>query len=450
MTASGNDDSVSRHTIAQTDHNVSSELISENALKVLRRINEAGYEAFMVGGGVRDILTGLTPKDFDVATDATPEQVRGLFRNSRIIGRRFRLVHVVFGREVIEVATFRAAHTEGAGGEIGESGRILRDNVYGAIEDDALRRDFTVNALYYNIADHTVSDFVGGIQDIENRTFRLIGDPEIRCEEDPVRIIRAARLAAKLDFNIAEDTRAAMQTCAPLLSGVPPARMFEELLKLFQGGYAVKSFDNLIQFDLLKYLLPALAQHLTEEKGSSVKAFVKNGLGNTDLRIHENKPVTPAYLLAFLLWHEVYPNAKARFGQGAPAIEAILRAADDAMPEQLNVTSIPKRYSGPMREIWSFQPRLEQYRGKRALSLMESRRFRAAYDFLCLRATTDDNLEDCAQWWTEVQEIPEGDRAEFLLEKVPVDQDWRSHARPKKKSNSNRSRRPRKRKRSHG
>jgi len=448
MTISDTDLSSAPHTIARDDHNVTRKLISDNALKVLQKLSEAGFEAFMVGGGVRDILTGLKPKDFDVATDATPEQVKKLFRNSRIIGRRFRLVHVVFGREIIEVATFRASHNTGAGGEIGESGRILRDNVFGTVEEDALRRDFTVNALYYNIADLSVTDFVGGINDIECKTFRLIGDPVVRCEEDPVRIIRAARLAAKLDFEIAPETVAAMQQCAPLLAGVPPARLFEELLKLFQGGYALKSLDNLMRFDLLQYLLPALAEQLVE-KPEPIATFVHNGLANTDKRVLEGKPVTPSYLLAFLLWDDVYAGAKTLFAEGKSAVEAILRSADEELPRQQRVTSIPKRFSGPMREIWSFQPRLEQYRGARALGLLESRRFRAAYDFLCLRATIDDNLEDCAQWWTEVQEIHEEDRAEFVLEKVPVDQDWRGKI-GAKRSNGKKPRRQRHRRRSNG
>ena len=434
-------DSVStthRVTVARSDHTVTRKLINKNALKVLYRLNEAEFEAFLVGGGVRDILTGLKPKDFDVATNATPEQVKSLFRNSRIIGRRFRLVHVIFGREVIEVATFRASHDSGDGGETGESGRILRDNVFGTIEEDALRRDFTVNALYYNIADYSVIDFVGGLNDIESKTFRLIGDPVVRCEEDPVRVIRAARLAAKLDFDIAEETRNAMQACAHRLSDVPPARLFEELLKLFQGGYALQSFANLRRFELLQYLFPRLATAL-ENDDQAVLGLVTDGLSNTDTRVLADKPVTPAYLLAFMLWHDVYIRAKALYAGGKPAVEAMMRAADEVLPAQLRVTSIPKRFSGPMREIWTFQPRLEQYTGGRALALMENRRFRAAYDFLCLRAGHDPALQECADWWTRVQELPEDQRAEFVREKRPVDRDWSGQSR------SGRSRRPRRR-----
>lgn len=428
----------SLNTVARADHTVTRDLISGSALKVLYRLNEGGYDAFLVGGGVRDILTGLPPKDFDIATNATPEEVKSLFRNSRIIGRRFRLVHVVFGREVIEVATFRAAHDTGDGGEIGESGRILRDNVFGTIEEDAMRRDFTVNALYYNIADFSVLDFVGGLRDIQEKSFRLIGDPVVRCEEDPVRVIRAARLAAKLDFDIAAETQDAMQQCAHLLASTPPARMFEELLKLFQGGYAVKSFSNLQRFDLLQYLFPALAKNLQTEP-EPLLTMIQNGLANTDIRVQADKPVTPYYLLAFMLWHDVHKRAIEMFANGKPAVEAILRAADEVLPVQLQATSIPKRFSGPMREIWSFQPRLEQYHGGRALALLENRRFRAAYDFLCLRAGIDADLQDCADWWTAVQELPEDQRSEFTAEKRSVDKDWKG------RSKSTRSRRPRRR-----
>ncbi len=430
---------VTPHVVSRADHNVSRKLISQNAQKVLSRLHEGGFQAYLVGGGVRDILTGLEPKDFDVATDAEPEEIKSLFRNSRIIGRRFRLVHVIFGREIIEVATFRAGHDIGEGGEVGESGRILRDNVFGTIEQDAVRRDFTVNALYYNIADYTVTDFVGGLDDIRNKVFRLIGDPVLRCEEDPVRVIRAARLAAKLDFDIAEETSEAMWDCAELLENVPAPRLFEEVLKLFQGGYAVRSFVRLEEHDLIGFLFPATDRALKVEEDAKgdepLRTMIIRGLSNTDARIRDDKPVTPAYLLAFILWSEVYTAALKYKASGVASVESILKAADDVMPAQLRVTSIPKRFSGPMREIWSFQPRLEQYTGKRAVDLIENRRFRAAYDFLCLRATVDHRLQDCANWWTEVQEVDEEVQLAMANEKVPVDGDWKG------RSKSNRKRR---------
>ncbi|MBT8426759.1 MAG: polynucleotide adenylyltransferase PcnB, partial [Erythrobacter sp.] len=248
--------------IAAADHAVTRKTIARSAQKVLDKLHEAGHSAYLVGGGVRDALVGLRPKDFDVATDASPETIRALFRNSRIIGRRFRLVHVVYGREIIEVATFRAAHSKGEGGEVGSAGRIVRDNVFGSIEEDACRRDFSVNALYYNLVDGTVVDYVGGLADLDAGVFRLIGDPVTRCEEDPVRVLRAVRLAAKLDFDIAEDTLAAMRQVRGELKSTPPPRLFEEVLKLFQGGYALRSFHSIREHELLHYLFPLLDERL--------------------------------------------------------------------------------------------------------------------------------------------------------------------------------------------
>lgn len=410
---------------------------------MLSRLHEAGYASYLVGGGVRDALLDLSPKDFDVATDASPEQVKSLFRNARIIGRRFRLVHVVFGREIIEVATFRADHATGDGGEVSNGGRILRDNVFGTIEQDAFRRDFTINALYYNIADFSVVDFVGGLDDLESRTFRFIGDPIQRCEEDPVRVLRAARLSAKLDFDIEEDTLDAMTATAPLLVNMPPARLFEEVLKLFQGGYALKSFESLLSLDLVRYLFPGTDKRLRDE-GSLDHDLLRAALVNTDNRIAEGKPVTPSYLLAFMLWGDIFEAALAAVADGHPPSDAIWKASDRVLPAQLQVTSIPKRFSGPMREIWSMQPMLEQYSGKRAVSIIENRRFRAAYDFLCLRAKFDFDLQDCAEWWTKVQEIPEDERLEYAEEKPCVSKYWgTAGSKKKRRSSANRKKRGR-------
>lgn len=394
--------------VAADAHPVTRKLIGRNALKVLDRLNENGHRACLVGGGVRDALVGLKPKDFDVATDASPEQVKSLFRNSRIIGRRFRLVHVVYGREIIEVATFRAAHDAGEGGEVAASGRIVRDNVFGTIEEDAIRRDFSVNGLYWDVADGSVVDYVGGLADIESRVFRLIGDPLVRCEEDPVRVLRAVRLAAKLDFSIEPATHAAMRRVSPELGKTAPARLFDEVLKLFQGGYAEKSFDAVREHDLLRHLFPALQRrlnHLEDEAASTLESMLRAALANTDRRVSQGKPITPAYLLAFMLWPEVEEAALKAIKQGEPAHDALHGAAEIALSEQIQATSIPKRFSGPMKEIWQMQPRLERDRGGRALSLMEDRRFRAAYDFLCLRASVDPELKAVAHWWTEVQTI---------------------------------------------
>ena len=418
--------------LARESHPVSRKTISRSALKVLDRLHEGGFGAYLVGGGVRDALVGIVPKDFDVATDASPEDVRALFRNSRIIGRRFRLVHVVFGREIIEVATFRAAHDKGEGGEVGASGRIVRDNVFGSISEDAHRRDFSVNALYYNAADRTVLDYVGGLEDIERRVFRLIGDPGTRCAEDPVRVLRAVRLAAKLEFGIDPATLAAMEKTAPELRHTPPARLFEEVLKLFQGGYAERSFAAIVEHDLLKYLFPLLERRLSaagaddDGDAAGLRAMLDAALANTDLRVAQGKPITPAYLLAFMLWPDVEARAREQSEAGVPVHEALYAAAESVLAEQLRTISIPRRFSGPMKEIWQMQPRLERQRGARAVALLGERRFRAAYDFLCLRARTDERLGPSAEWWTTVQELPEEEREAAAASRPLAEGIWAS------------------------
>ncbi|HBR99108.1 MAG TPA: polynucleotide adenylyltransferase PcnB [Gammaproteobacteria bacterium] len=390
-------------TVVQSaEHNINPEKISANALKVLDALTTAGFEAYLVGGGVRDLLLGLSPKDFDIATSASPEEIKPLFRNCRLIGRRFRLAHVVFGREVIEVATFRADHGQGEGGESRADGRIVRDNVFGTVEEDALRRDFTINALYYANHDAAVLDFVGALEDIKSRTLRLIGEPDVRVKEDPVRCLRAARFSAKLGFDVATDVRQAMTEHAHLLRDIPPARLFEEVLKLFHSGHAVQSFDKLREFDLLQYLFPVADDRLKRDD-ARFEAFVYQALQNTDDRIAEGKPVTPAFLYAVMLWPQVEKLAQDYLDE-EPPVTAILRAADSVVTAQMAYTSLPKRFSVPMREIWAMQPRLERYQGKRALHLLRSARFRAGYDFLLLRSHVDSNLRERADWWTKTQE----------------------------------------------
>lgn len=429
--------------VPAAEHQVTRKLIGRSALKVLDRLHEAGHAAYLVGGGVRDAMVGIKPKDFDVATDASPETLRALFRNSRIIGRRFRLVHVVFGREIIEVATFRAAHSKGEGGEVGAAGRIVRDNVFGSIEEDAQRRDFSVNALYYNIADGSVVDYAGGLKDLEDGLFRLIGDPQTRCAEDPVRVLRAVRLCAKLEFDIDPATLAAMKKTANELKSTPPARLFEEVLKLFQGGYALRSFHSIREHDLLRYLFPLLDKRL-KAGAPELESMLDAALINTDKRVAVGKPITPAYLLAFMLWPDVEEYALHDSQQGMPVSDALQGAAESVLSTQLRVTSIPKRFSGPMKEIWLMQPRLERLRGARALKLIENRRFRAAYDFLCLRSSIDKRLKECAAWWTKVQTLPEDQRLESAANRPVADDIWPSatgdaspfNANDKKTSNS--------------
>ncbi len=398
--------------IARPDHNISRADISDNAIKVLYRLHKAGYQAFLVGGGVRDLLLGLHPKDFDVATDAHPEQVRTLFRNCRLIGRRFRLAHVHFGREVIEVVTFRAAAVEEhQQREQADSGRILRDNVYGAIEEDIWRRDFTINALYYNIADFTVWDYTSGMADVAARTLRLIGDPETRYREDPVRMLRAARFAAKLDFKIAPEAAAPIGRLGPLLRDVPSARLFDETLKLFQSGHGVKSLEFLVEHDLLQYLFPQTAKLLKGDEGEQTLKLLREGLASTDRRIGENQPVTPMFLYAVFLWHPIFERAESILKEyDVSQIEALLDACDEISSEQQSHTSYPRRYSVPMKDMLVMQKRFENRRGARAMRLLSHKRFRAAYDFLLLRASCGEAGQDLADFWTEVQSLPEGEQ----------------------------------------
>lgn len=393
--------------ISRSDHCVSRKSISSNALKVLYRLNEAGFASYLVGGGVRDLLLERHPKDFDIATDASPEEVKELFRNCRLIGRRFRLAHVVFGREIIEVATFRADHSDGDGGATGESGRIVRDNVFGgSLAEDAVRRDFTVNALYYNIADFSVVDFYGGLDDIEDRRLRFIGNASDRVVEDPVRALRAVRFAAKLEFSVDATVADAIEQHRHLLQEIPAARLFEEVLKLLQSGDGQRSFEMLREFDLLKYLFPLTAKRLSAGDAYA-QALADLALRNTDKRIRDEQPVTPAFIYAVLLWPDVVERAAEHESAGEASIAALHLAADEIIPIQLDATSLPRRYSVPMREIWALQPRLLKARGKRADSLLGNPRFRAAYDFLCLRNDAGEDLESICTRWEELQQSPE-------------------------------------------
>ena len=398
--------------IPRSDHNISRANISDNAIKVLYRLNKAGYQAFLVGGGVRDLLLDRHPKDFDVATDARPEQVRALFRNCRLIGRRFRLAHVRFGREIIEVVTFRATATEKhKHREQAESGRILRDNVYGTIEEDVWRRDFTVNALYYNVNDFTVWDYTSGMEDVDKRTLRLIGDPVTRYREDPVRMLRGARFAAKLKFDIAAETATPIKSLGKLLRDVPPARLFDETLKLFHAGHALRSLEQLIEFDLLQYLFPHIADSLRADSNGEVMKFLRAGLANTDRRIQQNQSVTPMFLYAVLLWHPIRKRAaQFREENKLSQIEASLNACEEIVSEQQSHTAYPKRFSIPMKEMLVMQWRFENRRGIRALRLLEHKRFRAAYDFLLLRACSGEVTQESADWWTEVQTLSSADQ----------------------------------------
>ncbi|HNK33015.1 MAG TPA: polynucleotide adenylyltransferase PcnB [Plasticicumulans sp.] len=399
--------------IPRSEHVISRSKISPNALKVLYRLRAAGFRGCLVGGGVRDLLLGREPKDFDVATDAHPEEVYRLFRNCRLIGRRFRLAHVQYGSEIIEVATFRAQTPAedgaGAGGGVvtDAEGRILSDNVYGTIEDDAWRRDFTVNALYYDVADFSVLDYVGGMDDLKAGVIRLIGDPEQRYREDPVRMLRAIRFAAKLGMRLHADTEAPIHTLGHLLRDIPPARLFDEVLKLFMAGSGVQTFELLRLHGLFRHLFPATDRCLSRELNGFPRTLLVRALASTDERVAADKSVTPAFLYAALLWEPVRSRYRLLHDGAASPLEAMQRAADECIERQLGHTALPRRYALPMREIWQLQPRFEDLNPRRAARLAAHPRFRAAYDFLLLRAESGEPVSDLAGWWTRWIDGPE-------------------------------------------
>ena len=434
MKNSGTENPTEPRIIARPDHNVSRENISRSALKVLYRLNKAGFQAFLVGGCVRDALLGLSPKDFDVATDAHPDEVRALFSNCRLIGRRFRLAHVRFGREIIEVATFRAAADHVDDDELqDDEGRILRDNVYGSIDSDIWRRDLTCNSLYYNIADFSIWDYAGGVEDIRSKQVVFIGDPARRLREDPVRMLRAVRFAAKLGFEIESVASKAIHELAGLLTSVPAARLFDEFVKLFQGGHAVRTFELLWEYRLFDELFPESSAELNEDERFG--EFLRLALTNTDRRVRDDKPVTPMFLLGVLFWAPVRRAAAAlQQREKMSESQALSLAAYELTGMHQSWISIPKRFSLPMRDMIALQPRFEKTRGKRAMNLLEHRRFRAAYDFLMLRAEVGEVDASLAEFWTDVQTQSETERlASFQVQ---------SSGRP-----SGKRRRPRRRRR---
>jgi len=438
--------------IPRSDHTISRSGISPNALRVLYRLREGGFQGFLVGGCVRDLLLGIEPKDFDVATDALPEQVRKLFRNCRLIGRRFRLAHVFFGRDIIEVATFRAATAPAPGEEpladpdvedddesqldaqdaeveeavdrevfgdadtdrlFDKSGRIIYDNVYGTVDEDVWRRDFTANALYYNIADFSLWDYVGGFEDIAARRLKLIGDPDTRYREDPVRMLRAARFEAKLAFELDPATAEPLTRLRGRLADVPPARLFDETLKLFLNGGGVRSLEVLRQRGLLAALLPSVDAYLESNRGAAAEKLLVRGLANTDLRVRAGKAVTPSFLFALLLYGPI-----ARLIEAAPPerwhdVATILEACDRAVRDAQAHVLIPRRFSLGLREMFALQPRLEHPRGRRALRVLEHPRFRAAYDLLLLRVQAGLAVQERADWWTRLQEVSAEEREQM-------------------------------------
>jgi poly(A) polymerase len=404
--------------IARADHGVSRKDISPNALRVLYKLRDAGFEAYIVGGAVRDLLIGGHPKDFDVATNATPDQVRAQFRNCRLIGRRFRLAHIMFGQEIIEVATFRASgddDTAAGDRQVHEEGHLIRDNVYGTLEEDAFRRDFTANALYYTVEDFSVRDIVGGYADVQARVLRLIGDPVTRYREDPVRMLRAVRLAAKLDFSIHASAAEPIPELAGLLASSSSARLFDECLKIFLAGSAEKSFLLLERFGLLDILFPDTAIALQTNRTGTLRDMLLESLRQTDARVNADKSVAPGFLFACLLWPAYCRELAILQNSGAELSVAQQRAADRVTLRQLERVAIPRRFSLPMHEIWQLQTRFNQRTRKRVFRLLAHPRFRAAFDFLALRATGIPELAEELHFWEQAQNMA----PEQLAQSIP-------------------------------
>ncbi len=389
-------------TISAAEHGIVAQQLCPHATEVVRRLQEDDYEAYIVGGSVRDLLLGKTPKDYDVATDATPEEVKTVFPRCRLIGRRFRLAHVRMGGTLIEVATFRGPQLKDDDDHKHRNGRILRDNVWGSLEQDAVRRDFTINALFLDPVSGEIKDFAGGYKDLTDRKLRLIGDARTRYREDPVRLLRAARFVAKLGVEPVPDTAAPITEMASLLFDIPPARLFEEVCKLFLTGHAAKTWEALQRFELTRAIFPVLAGKGKSGRADSSPMLIK-ALENTDQRIADDKPVTPAFLLATVLWQPVSTRVKGLLASGLNEYAALGEAADEVLSIQVKRTAIPRRFSVVTRQIWTMQPRFRNTRGRRAKSLLQERRFRAAYDFLLLRAVEDKSLQGLCDHWTEAQ-----------------------------------------------
>ena len=405
----GNEQFIEAKTYLAHEHQVERSLMSPNAVKVTDGLQKAGFQAYLVGGCVRDSLMGIAPKDFDVVTNATPEQIKATFRNCRLIGRRFRLAHVMFGREIIEVATFRGHHQEPTDGETkhgkqNADGQLLRDNVYGTIEEDAQRRDFNINAMYYDPKTQVITDFAGGVEALKSGEFALIGDAQTRYREDPVRMIRALRFSAKLNMRIEQSAADAIREHGNLLSNIPPARLFEEVLKLFLAGKAVQTYHLLQEYGLFGVLFPQL-QPLVQDGDNKESQFLIKVLENTDTRINNDQRVTPAYLYAAILWYPLEERTRQIMQDaGLSQYDAFMMAQGDVLHRQVQRIMIPKRFSTVIRDIWMLQQRLPRRFGRRAYQLLEHPKFRAGYDFLLMRGEVEGGeLLDLAQWWTQFQ-----------------------------------------------
>lgn len=425
--------------IPQQTHRLPTNLISLNALNVLKRLNRHHYDAFLVGGCIRDILLGCkTPKDFDIVTNARPEQVKNCFRNCRIIGRRFRLAHIIFGREIIEVATFRGSHSKenSVHAKQAESGMILRDNVYGTIQEDAIRRDFTINALYYNAQDCTIRDYCGGLTDLQKGIIRLIGDPKTRYREDPVRMLRALRFSAKLNMTIEPKTAAPIAQLRQLLSDIPAARLYDELLKLLQTGDGYKTYQLLREHQLIDVLFPPLKPYLTAKQDSHVELMINNVLKNTDERIAIGKRVNPAFLYAAFFWYPLIERAEQLTQEsGLSYHDAFSLAAHDILSAQIRVIAMPKRVTSVIKDIWFLQLRLSKRNTKQVQTILQHPKFRAAYDLLELRAEIEEKYQPLFTWWKTYINADQTQQQQ-LLKDVYVKRPRRPYSRPQTKSKS--------------
>jgi poly(A) polymerase len=399
-------------TLGAAEHKIDPALLSSNAVRVTHTLQQAGFKAFVVGGAVRDLLLGHKPKDFDIATNATPEQVKRLFRRAFIIGKRFQIVHVMMGQEQLEVTTFRGASSEAAPKD--EHGRVLRDNTFGEQHEDAIRRDFTINAMYYDPASEIVLDYHGGMADIRTKTLRIIGVPEARYREDPVRLLRVVRFAAKSGFTIDPATRAPIQIMAPLINNVPAARVFDEMLKLLMSGQALACLQQLRKEGLHHGLLPLLDVVLEQPLGEK---FVTLALDSTDKRIQAGKTVSPGFLFASLLWHQVVEKWTAYQAAGEYAIPALHLAADDVLNAQTDKLALQRKIASDMRDIWAMQPRFERRIGKSPYKLLEHPRLRAGYDFLLLRCASGEIDSELGEWWTAFMEADTEGRDLLLAQK---------------------------------
>ena len=399
-------------------HGIRRDAISSGSRRTVETLQQQGYKAYVVGGAVRDLLAGISPKDYDVATNATPEQVRQCFRRSRIIGRRFQIVHVMMGSETIEVTTFRGHHEQHGGNkaQTDATGRVLRDNVFGNQMDDAARRDFTVNALYFDPSSETILDYHHGVADLKQKTLRMIGDPKTRYREDPVRMLRAVRLAAKLGLTIDPATRKPISELSGLIGNVPPSRLFDEMLKLLTSGHAVRCVQQLRADGLHHGLLPLLDVILEQPLG---ERFVMLALENTDRRVREGKPISPGFLFATLLWHDVLAKWETIKAAGERPTPALYQAMDEVLEVQAEKLAITRRTAGDIKDIWALQPRFEQRSGKRPYGVLEQPRFKASYDFLLLRAESGEVENELAQWWTDFLNHDGDARAAMLLPPKP-------------------------------